>query len=206
MLCDVAALVKIVRVNVNPSHKLVSRAMTDVERRAVVGMTKREWASYGCVFMVLGWIPVALICLLMASVLGWLERPPMYALCIIVGGIALTGWIAIMVIRGLRKTEKRERHRATRDFESEVVQELEVRHPRSIEIGALDDNAPILAMDIGDDVILYLQGQWLLNAETYGAECSTDDPEQEIFNGLSAPLSFPSSRFTLTRMLNSGTC
>lgn len=203
-LCDVGALVKIVQVSMNPSHKVLSRAMTEVERHAVGMMTKREWASYGCIFMVLGWIPIALICILIACVVGWLDRPPIYALSIIVGGIALTGWIIIAFIRGVKEIETRERHRARKDLESDMVQVLEVNHPRSIEIGALNDNAPILAMDIGDDVILYLQGQWLLDAETYSGECSTDDPDQETFNGLPAPLSYPSSGFTMTRTLNSG--
>jgi hypothetical protein len=85
-----------------------------------------------------------------------------------------------------------------------MVEVITVSEPRVIEIGAISDNEPILAFDIGDRSILYLQGQWLRDEATYGSPARPGDPLEEFFNGLPAPYSFPSRAFVVTRLPNSG--
>ena len=89
-------------------------------------------------------------------------------------------------------------------FAEQVVQEIAVSHPRVVEIHLINDNEPILAFDIGDQKILFLQGQWLRASETYGAPHQADDPEDNIVNGLPKPFSFPSRAFTVLRLPHSG--
>jgi hypothetical protein len=69
----------------------------------------------------------------------------------------------------------------------------------------INDNAPILALDIGHGRVLLLQGQWLVNdASLYGAPPLHGDPYDDYFNGLPPPHSFPSDSFSLTRLPHSG--
>ena len=100
--------------------------------------------------------------------------------------------------------ERRQRQRASQDHETQIVQDVHVTEPRVIEIGLINDNEPILAFEIGENRILYLQGQWLRDDATYGAEPLEGDPYEEFLNGLPAPYSFPSIEFTVTRFPNSG--
>lgn len=100
--------------------------------------------------------------------------------------------------------ERRKRQRAMRDHRAQNVQEILVTNPRVVEIGLINDNEPILAFDIGESKILFLQGQWLRDNETYGAEFCDSDEGEEFINGLPPPHSFPSSQFTITRLPHSG--
>jgi len=90
------------------------------------------------------------------------------------------------------------------DDDSQVVEEIHVTVPRVVEIGFINGNAPILAIDIGGGTILFLQGQWLLECGTYGAEIPRNDEGDEVFNGLPPPYAFPCSDFTVTRFPYSG--
>ena len=93
------------------------------------------------------------------------------------------------------------------------VQEIEVINPRLFEIDLISDNEPILVFDIGDGKLLFLQGQWLREPDTYiesaDANNRMDDGETEhwsqiVLNGLPPPNSFPSNHFTLVRRPHSG--
>ena len=81
---------------------------------------------------------------------------------------------------------------------------IQVRDPRVVEIDLINDNEPILAFDIGDNKILFLQGQWLRDPQTYGAQSRDEDPYEEFINGLPAPFSFPNTKFSISRFPHSG--
>jgi hypothetical protein len=83
--------------------------------------------------------------------------------------------------------ERRQRRPAVRDREAQLVQEIHVVDPRVIEIRLISDNEPILAFDVGDGKILYLQGQWLREEKTYGTLAREEDPHEEFINGLPEP-------------------
>ena len=117
-----------------------------------------------------------------------------------IGGIALSVPILVALIPSSRKQMKL----AIRDHDEQVVQEIHVINPRVIEVAMVGNTGPNLAIDLGDETILYLQGQWLYDADIYGAAVSQDDEGDELFNGLPAPHSFPCSEFTISRLPHSG--
>lgn len=117
-----------------------------------------------------------------------------------IAGIALGISILVAIIPYVRKQKKL----AIRDYETQVVQEIHVTNPRVIEVAMVGNTGPNLAIDIGDEKILYLQGQWLYDCGIYGVESPENDDGDEMFNDLPAPHSFPCSEFTLSRFPNTG--
>lgn len=100
--------------------------------------------------------------------------------------------------------ERRQRKLASEDERSSTVEEIRVQDAKVIEINFLGNNGPILAFDIGDSKILFLQGQWLEHHQIYGAKEPGGEEQEHIFNGLDAPNSFPSTEFIVTRFPHSG--
>jgi len=117
-----------------------------------------------------------------------------------IAGIALGILILVAIIPYGRKQQKL----ATRDHETHQVQEIHVTDPRVIEVAMVGNVGPNLAVDIGDDKILYIQGQWLYACDIYGAASPENDEGDELFNGLPASHSFPCSEFTISRLQNTG--
>lgn len=115
-------------------------------------------------------------------------------------GIALGIPILVAIIPYSRKQQKL----ATRDYETQLVQEIRVTDPRVIEVAMVGNIGPNLAIDIGYDKILFLQGQWLYDCQIYGAQSPENDEGDELFNGLPAPHSFPCSEFTISRLPSTG--
>jgi hypothetical protein len=89
-----------------------------------------------------------------------------------------------------------------------MVQEIRVWNARAIELWSETDNEPILCFDIGDNRVLYLAGQWLLDASTYGEERQeSKDPlvDQPLtINGLMGQKAFPNTDFTVVRDVERG--
>jgi hypothetical protein len=97
-----------------------------------------------------------------------------------------------------------ERARLAEDADAGIVEEIAVCDPRVIEIGLISDDEPILAFDIGEEKVLFLQGQWLGFESTYDAPELTGDAYEEFVNGLPEPYSFPCNAFTVLRFPHSG--
>jgi hypothetical protein len=186
-------------------HEITSRPPTARERRIIEASTRPDIASYGCIVMFFG-IGFSLL-------LGWLggrigsfhsEDAATFGRWI---GWTLAAAIFVYVLVSFASLERRLRRRASKDARALAVQEVSVSDPRLVEIYPINDNEPILAFDIGQGKLLFLQGQWLRDPVTYGAEEAEeleDDACDDFLNGLPAPHSFPSSKFTVTRLPNSG--
>ena len=183
-------------------HTITTRTPAADEQRLIAGRAKVDFASYGCIAILFAILPAYLL----GSLGGWLGgfvSPEAATVGQWVGwGLAAIFFVA--VIAAFIPYERRRRQQATRDQEGQIIQDIYVIEPRVLEIGLINDNEPILAFDIGDNKILYLQGQWLRDYGTYGIDASDLEPYEEFFNGLPAPHSFPSSEFTISRLPNSG--
>lgn len=118
------------------------------------------------------------------------------------------GWLvsAILFISMLATFipyERRKRLRASQDSKRQIIQDIHIFQPRLVEIARINDNEPILAFQIDENQILYLQGQWIRDEGMYGAEPLKCDPYGEFINGLPEPYSFPSTEFKVSRFPNS---
>ncbi len=164
---------------------------------------KPDAASYGCLTVMFGIGPVVLL----ALGGGWIAKFVAPAHVGVGRAIGVAAGIAVFLsaLVTFIRFELRERRRAAADVKDMAVQEIEVRDPRVVEIGLINDNAPILAFDIGNGRLLFLQGQWLINDDSlYDAPPLKGDAYDEYVNGLPPPHSFPSRAFTLTRLPHSG--
>jgi len=182
-------------------HTITTRLPTPEEQQIIAEGMKPDYASYGCL------VVFAVGAAWMFGILGhWLgsfvsEDVSTYAKWVgWCAGAALTIPILVEII----PYDRKQRQLTSRDHDSQVVQDIHVTNPRVVEIALINNNAPILALDIGEDTILFLQGQWLINHEIYGAEIPPGDEGDEMINGLPSPHSFPCTKFTITRLPNSG--
>ncbi len=183
-------------------HTINTRSPSDAEQQLVARRTKPDFTSYGCIIVLFAIVPAYML----GKLGGWLgglisQEASTYG--------QWTGWLLsavlfVSVLTLFLPYERRRRRSAARDDQAKIVQEIHVVEPRVVEIGLINDNEPILAFDIGDNKILYLQGQWLRDYGTYGVDGPEGDPFDEFLNGLPEPNSFPSSEFTITRFPNSG--
>lgn len=183
-------------------HTIVTRRPTSDEQQVIENCTRPDIASYGCLTLLFGIAPT-----LMLGALGWwlggVISPLASKYGAWIGGVTpVVGFVFVLV--RFQRVERRQRRRAWHDLAAQTVQEIHVTDARVLEIGLINDNAPILAFDIGGNKILYLQGQWLRNGETYGAQPLEGDPYDEFINGFPEPHSFPSTEFTITRFPISG--
>lgn len=166
------------------------------------GQQRLDVASLGCLTVFLGIVPVFLLGKLGGWIGAWIspEAVPVGRM----GGWVVGIGIFVAALASFIPYERRQRMRGRRDAADPVVQEISVSGPRVFELRLIGDNEPILAFDVGGQKILFLQGQWLREPETYGAPLSDADPEEQFLNGLPAPHSFPSREFTVTRLPHSG--
>lgn len=185
-----------------PTHTASTRPATPAERAVIERQAEPDAASYGCLAVLFGVAPVVML----AAAGGWIARrsgPGGVLLGASLGALAGAA-IFLYVLLTFRTYERRHRRRAAGDLRERLVQELAVRHPRAVEIGLVNDNAPVLAFDIGHGKLLFLQGQWLLDPSRYGAPPLEGDPHEPSLNGLPPPHCFPADAFTLTRLPHSG--
>jgi hypothetical protein len=147
-------------------HTIATRPPSPTEQRLIAGLTKPNVASWGCLAIIFGIVPA----LLLGALGGWLggfisDEASTYGQWI---GWILSAILLVSVVFSFFPFERRMRRRAARDQQDRIVQEIHVVEPRVIEIGLINDNEPILAFDVGSNKILFLQGQWLRDAGTYG--------------------------------------
>jgi hypothetical protein len=183
-------------------HTVTTRPPNQEEQRVLQGQKRPDVASFGCLALFFGIIPIFLLGKLGAWIgsfasgqsviygrwIGWLV------------GIGVFGWALVT----FNPYARRQQLRGRKDADVQLVQEIAVSQARVVEILLISDNEPILAFDIGDGKMLFLQGQWLRDSSTYGAPQQDDDPEELFLNGLPKPFSFPSTAFTVTRLPHSG--
>lgn len=151
-------------------HIVTTRQPTAEERQAIAARMRPDYASYG--FIVVLTVGTAWVFGILARWFGSFISADVSTDAQRVGwcaGVAL----AIPLLAALIPYDRRQRKLAARDNADHVVQEIHVTDPRVVEIGLINDNAPILALDIGGATILFLQGQWLLECGTYGADIPT---------------------------------
>lgn len=182
-------------------HTVTTRRPTPEERQNIAARMRPDYASYG--FLVVLSAGTAWVFGMLARWLGSFVSTDVsnYA--------QWSGWcagaaLAIPLLAALIPYDRRQRELASRDNVDQIVHEIHVTEPRVVEIGLINNDAPILAFDIGGETILFLQGQWLLECGTYGAEIPPNDEGDEMFNGLPPPHSFPCTDFTISRLPNSG--
>ncbi len=187
-----------------PSHTISTRRPTEPEQRVIAAQAGTPTAGYGCILIAFGWIPLALLVVIAAVLTGWLPPAPWYAWAVLAGGLVVSAWILVWMLAQFRAHERKQRAKADRDLEKMTVEVIEVREPRAVEIVPNSPAAPALALDVGGGRVLYLQGQWLREGETYGAPRQTDEPDESYFNGYPPPHAFPSTRFALARLPESG--
>jgi len=183
-------------------HHLTTRPQTPEEQRRIARRARLDVASYGCMTIFTGVGSVIMLGLLG----GWLgglisEGAASYGRWI--GSAAGAGFFGCMLV-SYSRFDRRKRRLAAEDVEAGVVEEIRVVEPRVIEIFLRNDNEPILAFEIGDGRLLYLQGPWLRDPLTYGTELPDDDEYAPFVNGLPEPYAFPATHFTLTRFPKSG--
>lgn len=166
------------------------------------GQKRPDVASYGCLMLFFGIIPIFLLGKLGAWI-GSLASQQAVTYGRWSGWVAGIG-ILVLALATFIPYERRQRLRRRKDSETLLVQEIAIANPRVLEIGLINDNEPILAFDIGEQKILFLQGQWLREPGIYDAPDQDIDPEEQFLNGLPKPFSFPSNAFTVTRLPHSG--
>jgi hypothetical protein len=183
-------------------HTITTRSANPEESRQIATRTGPDFASYGCLCIFFGVIPAYLL----GTLGGWVGSfhsgdAAAYGRWI---GWLLSAVLCVSAFAWFLPYERRLRRRAARDDHARIIQEIHVVNARVIELALISDNEPILAFDIGDGKILYLQGQWLRDPNTYGAASLEGDPIEQFINGLPTPHSFPSSEFTVSRFPHSG--
>jgi hypothetical protein len=119
-------------------------------------------------------------------------------------GWGLGGGFVLLLLAACIGGELARRRLGRRDKADQQVQEIDVRNPRVIEIDPLNDHAPLLCFDMGDNMLLYLRGQWMLDIGIYGSDSPNGDENDDWFNGLDDPYGFPSTEFTVARLPHTG--
>ena len=182
-------------------HKITTRKPTPKEKQVIETLLKPDYASFfvllilSCgaawIFGKLGWWFGSFIS---ADVAAYAR----------IGGWGIGFALGIPVLGSLIPHARKQNKLARLDIEAQLVQDIHVKDPIITEVAMLGNNGPILAMDIGDEKILFLQGQWLYDCEIYDAEIPNDEVGDQFFNGFPNPHSFPSSEFRISRFPNTG--
>lgn len=182
-------------------HTISTRPPTPDEQKTIAARSRTDVASYGCITLI-----AAGPAFLLGKLGHWLgafvsPEIAVYGQCI---GWAIAAAIYIPMLISFVPYERRQRKLAEIDKRNQLVQDIHVTSPRFVEVAMVGNTGPNLAIDIGNERILYLQGQWLYDCDIYGAASPENDEADELFNGLPTPHSFPSSEFTISRLPNSG--
>lgn len=102
------------------------------------------------------------------------------------------------------------RWRLQRDLAATIVQELELSAAEPVRIpGDHSSVEPAYGFECEGEHTVVVQGQYLLDAPTYGAPIESTNEEEVVdeeqsANCLPAPFTWPSDRFTIHRFPNSG--
>lgn len=187
-------------------HSITTRIPTPDELKHIESTSAEGIISCGCGIILLVIIP-SLAIGIFATVLRSIFYDDAIEMGLVSAGIFVSLLLTVFLFCYI-PYEQRQRRIASEDIKARTIQDIHISAPRVIQIGLINDNEPILAFGIGNNKILFLQGQWLCNEGTYGVEPlskeqSEDDALDEFLNGLPEPHSFPSTEFTVSRFPNS---
>ena len=185
-----------------PEHQIDERPLTDDERQRIASRTNADFAaSWGCLAL-----PFALVTFGAQYVGGAVAGWPGRLLAVALGLAAFA-----TAFHSFRRFEVKGRRQIRADLEAGVVQQIHVRTSRVAQFepdhSSID---PAFAFDIGRGNLLVVAGQWIVNEpRTFGVPSGTaplvdEDLAEAIGNRLPPPWSFPSDRFTLSRLPVSG--
>ena len=127
-----------------------------------------------------------------------------------IAGAAAGLVMGVVFFRGFGQFERELRDRSAADLAEGEVEEIVVECDAVVAIEADHSSLiPALALEIGDDDLLVLAGQWLGDPPLYGSDVTEADDALEGFeeiwwNGLRPPHAFPTRRFTVVRFSASG--
>ena len=182
-------------------HTITTRRPTADELKTIAGLANTNVASYGCLTL-----SAAGTAWLFGGLGNWVGAfvSAEVAQCGQWIGWSVAAAIYISLMFSFISYERRLLRLARMDRSNQLVQDIHVKDPRVVEVAMVWNTGPNLAMDIGEQVVLFLQGQWLCAPDIYDAPVPPDDLGDEVFNSLPAPHSFPCSEFTMSRLPNSG--
>jgi len=171
------------------THNIITREATKAEKQKIYYQTKIDKASWIFIFIFFGLISF----ILLGSIFGW------------IGEVGAIGLFIIISIK-FYKYEQELRKRAEKDYDNITIEEIIVESDKVYEICSIDNNDPILAFDIGENKVLYLQGQWIRDWETYNLkeDPSISDEGDDFINGLAPPYAFPTDKFIIIRSSHIG--
>lgn len=165
-------------------HTIITRPPTENEQKRVLHLTQRDLGSWIYILLFFALLPLFLL----GYFLGWVG----YLLA-----IAFFSYIAI----GFYNDETKSMQEAQKDLENLIIEEITIETQRVYEIVPIDNNDPILVFDIGNNKVLYIQGQWIRDYETYNLteDPSLGDEGDDYLNALAPPYAFPTDKFKITR-------
>ena len=112
--------------------------------------------------------------------------------------------ISIYGTTALWTLERKRKRLADADRADSKVEILTVATDQVVELICHGDHEPCLVFNLGDNQLLYLRGQWIWDHSTYIDAPVAGGGNEEYFNLLEPPDSFPADTFLVTRLPNSG--
>ena len=178
------------------------RSPTPDEQRQIDRQCKTDYASLGCIALIFGIFPGFAL----GFIGGWLGG---FISPDVATWARYAGWLVglVGIIYGVVwywPHERERQKRADADAADPTVEELTIKSSRVVELFCLSSHEPCLVFDLGNNQLLYLQGQWIRWESTYNAPLIVDGGNDDYFNLLEPPYSFPSDEFMVTRLTNSG--
>ncbi|GAB5440682.1 MAG: hypothetical protein Fues2KO_10310 [Fuerstiella sp.] len=167
----------------------------------MAALARPDFTSFGCLLLF-----VAIYVWGLGTIGHWIGiwvSPAVETAALWLGRVAAVG-LTIPFVLSVSRYLSQQRRLAQADVKSQLVQEIHVTNPRVIEVAMIGNIGPNLAIELSDESVLYLQGQWLLNESIFRAPVPKNDEGDDRLNGLPDPHSFPSAEFTLTRLPHSG--
>ena len=111
---------------------------------------------------------------------------------------------SIYATTGLWAWQREWKRLADADRADSVIEVLTVETDQVVELICHGSHQPCLVFDLGDNQLLYLHGQWIWDTSTYSHAPFAGDGNEEYFNLLEPPDSFPADTFLVSRLPNSG--
>lgn len=186
-------------------YTIKSRTPTQDENKKLKALCRFDVRSCGCATIFICVAPVIIFTLFSVGI-GWIVGRPLDEMLIVgplMGGL-FGLFCSIVFLLTYIPRQRSNLRSATEDSKAQCIQDIHVTSSRVIEIDPGNDLEPVLAFEIDGNSILLLKGQWLREDRIYGAKLVEEDEYSDKYhNGLPAPYSFPSNKFTISRFPNS---
>ena len=115
----------------------------------------------------------------------------------------IVGFIfSIYATTDLWAMQRKWRRLSDADRADSVIEVLTIETNQVVELICHGSHQPCLVFDLGDNQLLYLHGQWIWDTSTYAPFAG--DGNEDYFNLLEPPNSFPADTFLVSRLPNSG--